>query len=101
MTTLATIADTGSQISTLAFVAFIALIVGAIVGGYATLIYLNADTARRLFDTEHVCTGCFDNPVDVCGHLCPNCTFDAKTAAARIKPTVEAEWQRYFRKDQP
>jgi hypothetical protein len=29
---------------------------------------------------EHVCTGCHDNTVDICGDLCPLCTYDAAEA---------------------
>jgi hypothetical protein len=38
---------------------------------------------------EHVCTGCHDNTVNICGDLCPLCTYDADEATQR---SAQSDW---------
>jgi hypothetical protein len=38
---------------------------------------------------EHVCTGCHDATVNICGDLCPLCTYDADEATQR---SAQSDW---------
>jgi hypothetical protein len=44
---------------------------------------------EELEQIQHVCTGCHDNTVDICGDLCPLCTYDADEATQR---SAQSDW---------
>jgi hypothetical protein len=45
---------------------------------------------------EHVCTGCHDNTVNICGDLCPLCTYDADEATQRVWEAAQVRLTQLF-----
>jgi hypothetical protein len=45
---------------------------------------------------EHVCTGCHDATVNICGDLCPLCTHDAEQATQRVWEAAQVRLTQLF-----